>query len=47
MAALQESNLGTVVKWITEPSTEVGKEVFKRVFWAFGPSIEGFNIADW
>lgn len=43
MQALSESNVGTVVHWCTESTLDPSVLVFKRVFWAFKPSIDGFK----
>ncbi|XP_021748513.1 uncharacterized protein LOC110714318 [Chenopodium quinoa] len=43
MQALKESNEGTVVHWCTTPTLDPSTHVFQRVFWAFKPSIDGFN----
>lgn len=43
MAEMQKANPGSVVVWNSEATSSPGVEKFKRVFWAFGPSIEGFR----
>ncbi|XP_021771013.1 uncharacterized protein LOC110735155 [Chenopodium quinoa] len=47
MQALQQSNQGTVVIWkhkaLVEGRYTSNMEVFERVFWAFGPCIDGFK----
>ena len=43
MAALQYYNQGTIVEWCTERLTSTYEIRFRRVFWAFAPSIEGFK----
>uniref|UniRef100_A0A2N9HUL4 Zinc finger PMZ-type domain-containing protein n=1 Tax=Fagus sylvatica TaxID=28930 RepID=A0A2N9HUL4_FAGSY len=42
MKALIDSNPSTKVKWETYWSADVGSAIFESVFWAFGPSIQGF-----
>uniref|UniRef100_A0A2N9F9I0 CCHC-type domain-containing protein n=1 Tax=Fagus sylvatica TaxID=28930 RepID=A0A2N9F9I0_FAGSY len=42
MKALIDSNPGTKVEWETYWSADVGSAIFESVFWAFGPSIQGF-----
>ncbi|XP_050260130.1 uncharacterized protein LOC126705285 [Quercus robur] len=44
LKALTDSNPGSRVIWRTIPATMPGCAIFERVFWAFGPSIDGFNI---
>ena len=41
--ALEQTNLGCVVTWKTFDSHMHNTKVFQRVFWAFHPSLEGFN----
>ena len=43
MQALKESNVSTVVYWCTAQHVDPSVQVFKRVFWAFKPSIDGFQ----
>ncbi|XP_021724591.1 uncharacterized protein LOC110691915 [Chenopodium quinoa] len=43
MQALQEANEGTVVHWSTIETSNPFIHVFKRVFWAFKPFIDGFR----
>ena len=43
MKALTDSNSGSKVIWRTLPATMPSCAIFNRVFWAFGPSIEGFQ----
>ena len=43
LKALTDSNPGSRVIWRTIPATMPGCAIFERVFWAFGPSIEGFQ----
>ncbi|XP_075665295.1 uncharacterized protein LOC142634952 [Castanea sativa] len=43
LKALTNSNPGSRVIWRTVPATVPGCAIFERVFWAFGPSIEGFQ----
>ncbi|XP_074266184.1 uncharacterized protein LOC141588651 [Silene latifolia] len=43
MQALKEANPGTIVHFTNQKTTTAGVEIFQRVFWAFGPSIVGFN----
>ncbi|XP_074306553.1 uncharacterized protein LOC141641805 [Silene latifolia] len=43
MQALKESNPGNVVHWCLIPTSDPSVHIFQRVFWAFRPSIEGFN----
>ena len=43
LKALTDSNLGSRVIWRTILATMPGYAIFERVFWAFGPSIEGFQ----
>uniref|UniRef100_A0A2N9HQ99 SWIM-type domain-containing protein n=1 Tax=Fagus sylvatica TaxID=28930 RepID=A0A2N9HQ99_FAGSY len=42
MKALIDSNPGTQVEWKTYWSEDAGSAIFESVFWAFGPSIQGF-----
>uniref|UniRef100_A0A2N9HNX1 MULE transposase domain-containing protein n=1 Tax=Fagus sylvatica TaxID=28930 RepID=A0A2N9HNX1_FAGSY len=42
MAAVQDANPNTVVKWKKKDGIERNTEIFHRVFWAFGPCIAGF-----
>ncbi|XP_070005848.1 uncharacterized protein [Nicotiana sylvestris] len=42
MAALQHFNPGTVVEWKLEWSAGIPKNIFRYVFWAFKPAINGF-----
>ena len=42
MKALIDSNPGTKVEWETYWSADTGSAIFESVFWAFGPSIQGF-----
>jgi hypothetical protein len=43
MAALTESNPSSKVEWKTLNTGVIGSAYFHHVFWAFGPSIEGFK----
>ncbi|XP_021732607.1 uncharacterized protein LOC110699394 [Chenopodium quinoa] len=47
MQALQQSNSGTVVVWkhraLVDDIYYSNMEVFERVFWAFGPCIDGYK----
>ncbi|XP_010677713.2 uncharacterized protein LOC104893315 [Beta vulgaris subsp. vulgaris] len=43
LQALKKSNRGTVVYWCTLPTQDPTTHIFKRVFWAFKPSISGFR----
>ncbi|XP_057247564.1 uncharacterized protein LOC130589931 [Beta vulgaris subsp. vulgaris] len=43
LQALKESNRGTVVYWSTIPTQDPTTHIFRRVFWAFKPSISGFR----
>ncbi|XP_076901365.1 uncharacterized protein LOC143555745 [Bidens hawaiensis] len=43
MEALQKFNPGTIVKWCVLRQTCVDHVEFRRVFWAFDPSIKGFK----
>ncbi|XP_075633715.1 uncharacterized protein LOC142606216 [Castanea sativa] len=43
LKVLTDSNLGNRVIWRTILATVPGCAIFERVFWAFGPSIEGFQ----
>ena len=43
LKALTDSNPGSTVIWRTILATVLGCAIFERVFWAFGPSIEGFQ----
>lgn len=43
MTALKDSNPTTKVEWKIVNSPIRGNAFFRRVFWAFGPSIEGFK----
>nr|KAJ0210772.1 hypothetical protein LSAT_V11C400215000 [Lactuca sativa] len=40
--ALQKFNPGTIVEWCVSRSTDAKQVEFRRVFWAFVPSIKGF-----
>ncbi|KAL6577657.1 hypothetical protein OROMI_009985 [Orobanche minor] len=40
--ALQKFNPGTIVEWYVARSTDEEHVEFRRVFWAFAPSIKGF-----
>uniref|UniRef100_A0A2N9GCN4 MULE transposase domain-containing protein n=1 Tax=Fagus sylvatica TaxID=28930 RepID=A0A2N9GCN4_FAGSY len=42
MKALIDSNASTQVEWKTYWSEDAGCAIFESVFWAFGPSIQGF-----
>ncbi|XP_070029842.1 uncharacterized protein [Nicotiana sylvestris] len=42
MAALQHFNSGTVVEWKLERSAGIPEYIFRYVFWAFKPAIDGF-----
>ncbi|KAD3337360.1 hypothetical protein E3N88_32880 [Mikania micrantha] len=42
IAALQESNPGTIVEWFHSPTGSSQCYTFKYVFWAFGPAIKTF-----
>jgi hypothetical protein len=42
MAAVQDANPNTTVRWKKKYSIEKNTERFHRVFWAFGPCITGF-----
>lgn len=42
MNALYRENPGTVVVWHCQDGPSGSTSQFQRVFWAFGPSIEGF-----
>ncbi|XP_070056885.1 uncharacterized protein [Nicotiana tomentosiformis] len=42
MAVLQHFNLGTVVEWKLERSPGILEYIFRYVFWAFKPAIDGF-----
>lgn len=42
MEALRRENPGTVVVWRSEDGPSAHTSQFLRVFWSFGPSIEGF-----
>ncbi|XP_070057120.1 uncharacterized protein [Nicotiana tomentosiformis] len=42
MAALQHFNPGIVVEWKLERSPGIQEYIFKYVFWAFKPAIDGF-----
>ncbi|XP_070049947.1 uncharacterized protein [Nicotiana tomentosiformis] len=42
MAALQHFNPGTVVEWKLERSPGILEHIFKYVFWAFKPAIDGY-----
>ncbi|CAL1408570.1 unnamed protein product [Linum trigynum] len=33
----------SVIDWVTVPSTQPGHLIFQRVFWAYGPCIDGFK----
>ncbi|CAI9297141.1 unnamed protein product [Lactuca saligna] len=43
LGALQKFNPGTIVEWCVSRSTDVDEVEFRRVFWAFSPSIKGFH----
>ena len=43
MTAMVDANPGTKVKWCTHDAAVAGSAIFQRLFWAFGPSIEGFK----
>ncbi|KAH0656356.1 hypothetical protein KY285_031238 [Solanum tuberosum] len=43
MAALQCFNPGTIVEWEHQSTTMQGYHIFKYLFWAFKPSIDGFK----
>ena len=43
LSAAVHYNPGTRVDWHFLPSDVPGKTIFGRVFWAFGPAIEGFK----
>nr|KAJ0227394.1 hypothetical protein LSAT_V11C100032340 [Lactuca sativa] len=43
LIALQFFNPGTIVEWCTTRSIDVDQMEFRRVFWAFSPSINGFK----
>ncbi|XP_059310725.1 uncharacterized protein LOC132062098 [Lycium ferocissimum] len=43
MAALQYFNTGTIVEWEHQSTTMQGDHIFKFIFWAFKPSIDGFK----
>ncbi|XP_070041153.1 uncharacterized protein [Nicotiana tomentosiformis] len=42
MAALQNFNPGTIVEWKQHRNSNLLEYIFKYVFWAFKPSIDGF-----
>nr|XP_009769001.1 PREDICTED: uncharacterized protein LOC104219933 [Nicotiana sylvestris] len=42
MAALKHFNPGTVVEWKLERSAGIPEYIFRYVFWAFKPAIDGF-----
>ncbi|KAL6545271.1 hypothetical protein OROGR_009145 [Orobanche gracilis] len=42
LGALQKFNPGTIVEWCVSRSTNEEHVEFRRVFWAFSPSIKGF-----
>ncbi|XP_070020021.1 uncharacterized protein [Nicotiana sylvestris] len=42
MAALQHLNPGTIVEWKLERSAGIPEYIFRYVFWAFKPAIDGF-----
>nr|KAJ0195883.1 hypothetical protein LSAT_V11C700382650 [Lactuca sativa] len=42
ICVLQKFNPGTIVEWLVSRSTNVEPMEFRRVFWAFAPSIKGF-----
>ncbi|KAL6523564.1 hypothetical protein OROGR_017167 [Orobanche gracilis] len=42
LGALQKFNPGTIVEWCVSRSTDEEHVEFRRVFWAFSPSIKGF-----
>jgi len=46
--AVQQTNLGTIIKYTGSPIVVEGQSdpssyILERVFWAFGPCIQGFN----
>ncbi|XP_059288740.1 uncharacterized protein LOC132042140 [Lycium ferocissimum] len=43
MAALKYFNPGTVVEWEHQSTTMQGEHIFKFLFWAYKPSIDGFK----
>ncbi|TYK18257.1 uncharacterized protein E5676_scaffold411G001980 [Cucumis melo var. makuwa] len=43
LSAVVHYNPGTRVDWFLLPSDVPGTTIFGRVFWAFGPAIEGFK----
>ncbi|KAH0744837.1 hypothetical protein KY290_032830 [Solanum tuberosum] len=43
MAALQCFNPGTIVEWEHQSTTMQGYHIFKYLFWAFKPSVNGFK----
>ncbi|KAL6533785.1 hypothetical protein OROHE_013618 [Orobanche hederae] len=42
LGAIQKFNPGTIVEWCVSRSTDEENVEFRRVFWAFAPSIKGF-----
>nr|KAJ0213933.1 hypothetical protein LSAT_V11C400197080 [Lactuca sativa] len=42
LCAVQKFNPGTIVEWLVSSSTNEEPMEFRRVFWAFAPSIKGF-----
>ncbi|XP_070004950.1 uncharacterized protein [Nicotiana sylvestris] len=42
MAALKHFNLRTIVEWMLERSAGIPEYIFRYVFWAFKPAIDGF-----
>lgn len=43
MQAMIEANSRTIVHFANHPTTDHNLEIFQRVFWAFEPSIQGFE----
>ncbi|XP_023766923.1 uncharacterized protein LOC111915503 [Lactuca sativa] len=43
LGALQKFNPRTIVEWCVSRSNDVDEVEFRRVFWAFAPSIKGFH----
>ncbi|XP_021729193.1 uncharacterized protein LOC110696224 [Chenopodium quinoa] len=43
MQAMVEANPGTIVHFANRETADPNLHIFQRVFWAFGPSIEGFQ----
>ncbi|CAI9272226.1 unnamed protein product [Lactuca saligna] len=43
LGALQKFNPETIVEWCVSRSNNVDEVEFRRVFWAFAPSIKGFH----